>query len=219
MATSPGLVPETLPAPPPPRPAGPRVPAWRRLLAAVVGVALVCGAVYTRSIELTPDELNDPLTTSGGMGDALVTGQFTTRAEKVEFARSVRVKRTYSTDDAPTDHIFMIVKVSATAPRRPIQLAAHLVTADGARFDTTDRVETTATFAYKWVQSGWWASGLFFFEIPPARVAGARLVVSVPNTLYGDVYQPETSADLGLDAAGAARLIDAAKDAYEVKGT
>ncbi|GII67296.1 hypothetical protein Skr01_73810 [Sphaerisporangium krabiense] len=218
MVTSPGLVPD--PVATPPRPGRPRVPLARRLIGAVVGLALVCGAVYVQTFVLSPEELKDPLTASGGMRDALVTDQFTTRVEQVEFTRSVQVKRTYSTDDARTEQIFMVVKVSATAPRRPIQLTARLVTADGARFATTDRVGTAATFANKWVQPGWWASGLFFFEVPPARVAGARLVVSAPgNILYGDTYQPETSTDLGLDETAAARMIGAAKDAYEVKGT
>ncbi|MEV6982499.1 hypothetical protein AB0M95_14730 [Sphaerisporangium sp. NPDC051017] len=218
MVTSPGLVPDapSRPAPAPPRRR--RVPLWRRLLAAVLGLALVCGAVYVQTFVLDADRLRAPLTVSGGMHDELVTDTFSARLERVEFARTIRIKKTYATDEATTDRIFMIVKVGATAPRRPVQLAAYLLTADGLRFDPTDRVPPGATFSEKWVQPGWWRSGLYFFEVPKDRVAGARVVVREPQTLFGDDWVSEVSADLGLDATEAGRMIGAAKDVYEVTG-
>ncbi|RCG31742.1 hypothetical protein DQ384_09390 [Sphaerisporangium album] len=218
MVTHPGFVPDAPARPSPQGAPRARVPVWRRVLGAIAGLALACGAVYVQSLVLTPDQLNDPITTSGGMHDELVTDRFSTRVERLEFARTVRVKQTYTTDEATTDNIFLIVKVGATTPRRPTRLDAHLLTADGLRFEPTDRVAATASMADKWVQPGWWRSGFFFFEVPKPAVAGLRLVVAEPETLFGDTWVAETSADLGLDETEAERMVGAAKDVYEVTG-
>ncbi|WP_248962510.1 hypothetical protein [Sphaerisporangium perillae] len=219
MATPPGLVPDAPPLPPGP-PEAPRrhVPAWRRAAGALLGLVLAAGAVYVQTRVLTADQLDDPLTVSGGMHDELETDLFSARLERVEFARSVRVKKQFSTDEATTEHVFLIVKMGATSRRKPVQLTAHLITAGGLSFDPTDRVDARATMADKWVQPGWWRSGLYFFEIPPDKAAGSRVVLSEPKTLFGDAFIPETSSDLGLDEAKARQMIDAAKDVYEVSG-
>jgi hypothetical protein len=184
----------------------------------IIGLALVGGAVYAQTFVLTPDEKDDPLTVSGGMHDELNATHFSARLERVESARTVRVKKQYSTDEPAADGVFLIVRIGATTPRRPIHLAAHLMTADGLRFEPTDRVDEGATLRNKWVQPGWWASGLYFFDLPPAGLPGARVVIAEPPTLFGESYLPEASFDLGLDQAKARRLTDAAKDVYEVSG-
>ncbi|MFC6080183.1 hypothetical protein [Sphaerisporangium aureirubrum] len=205
--------------PPPGAPAAARVTGWRKALGVAVGLALVAAAVWMQPLILTPDRLNDPLTASGGMHDELTTPRFTARLERVEFARTVRVKKQYSTEDAPTDQVFMIAKVGATTPNRPVRLSARLLTADGRLFDATERVPETAGLASKWVQPGWWRSGLFFFEVPPKDVAGARVIVSEePSPLFGDQFMAEASFDTGMDEAAARRTVAGAKDVYEVNG-
>ncbi|GAA3843042.1 hypothetical protein GCM10022226_77440 [Sphaerisporangium flaviroseum] len=221
MAASPGFVPQApphRPAPPPVAPP-PRVPVWRKIVAATLGVILISAAVYVQTFVLDGSRLDDPLTVSGGIQEAVSTDVFSARLDRVEFAKSVRVKKQFGTDEDTTDKVFLVVKVGATAPRRPIQLTSHLVTADGLRFDVTDHVTDTATLGSKWVQPGWWGSGLFFFEVPPDKVPGARVVVSQKaSTIFGDQYLAEASFDLGLDGAKAGQMIQAAKDVYEVSG-
>jgi hypothetical protein len=185
----------------------------------VAGLALVAAAVWMQPLVLTPDQLNDPLTTSGGMHDELTTPRFSARLERVEFARSVRIKKEFGTDEAPTDQIFLIAKVGATSPRSPVRLHARLITADGRGFDATERVPDTATLTSKWVQPGWWRSGLYFFEVPPGRVAGTQLVISEePSALFGDQFMPEAVFDTGLDEDEARRMVGGATDVYEVSG-
>ncbi|WP_405144295.1 hypothetical protein OG589_41420 [Sphaerisporangium sp. NBC_01403] len=219
MVTSRSLVPDAPPAAPArPEPPRRRVPLWRRTVSAVVGLALVCAAVYVQTHVLTTDQRREPLTVSGGMHQELRTSHFSARLERVEFARSVRVKKKYGTEDATPDEVFLIAKVGLTAPRRPLRLTAHLVTADGLSFEPTDRVDLSATLGDKDIQPGWWRSGFYFFDIPADKVAGARVVVAEPATLFGTDFMPETAMDLGLDQAKARQMIDAAKDVYEVSG-
>ncbi|MCW2882242.1 MAG: hypothetical protein JWQ95_6342 [Sphaerisporangium sp.] len=220
MATSSAFVPHAPPLPPSrTKPPSRRAPVWRRLAGAVLGLALASAAVYAQTFVMTADDRRAPLTVSGGMHGQLNTDHFSARLERVEFARSVRVKSTYGTDEATTDQLFLIVKIGATSPRRPVKLVSHILTSDGLRFEATDHVNVSATLGDKWVQPGWWRSGFYFFEIPPDKVAGARVVVSeMNNTVYGDQYAPEVSFDLGLDGAKARQMTDAAKDVYEVSG-
>ncbi|GII79680.1 hypothetical protein Sru01_46620 [Sphaerisporangium rufum] len=209
--------------PPSGRPAAPapvsprRAPAWRRLLHVAVGLALIGGAGYAHEFVLPPDRLDDPLTATGGPREEIRMDTFSARLEEVRFARSVRVKKEFGTDEATTRQIFLVAKVGATSVRKPLKLSAFLLTADGLRFDPTDRVDAGATLAEKWVQPGWWRSGLYFFEVPPDKVAGARVVVTDPQVLFED-WVPEVAMDLGLDEAGARRMISEAEDGYEVTG-
>ncbi|MEV7966561.1 hypothetical protein AB0O34_11340 [Sphaerisporangium sp. NPDC088356] len=219
MGASRSLVPDAPPtAPARPEPPRRRVPLWRRTVSAVVGLALVCAAVYVQTYVLTVDQRRAPLTVSGGMHQELRTSHFSARLERVEFARSVRVKKQYGTEEATADQVFLIAKVGLTSPRRPLRITAHVITADGLRFEPTDRVDAGATLGDKWIQPAWWRSGFYFFDLPVDKVAGARVVVAEPATLFGTDYMPEIALDPGLDQAKARQLTDAAKDVYEVSG-
>ncbi|GAA1273127.1 hypothetical protein GCM10009677_27870 [Sphaerisporangium rubeum] len=192
---------------------------WLTALRAVTGLALVAAAVAMQPLRLAPERLNEPITASGGMHDELSMPRFSARLERVEFARTVRVNKRYGGEDAPTGQIFLIAKVGATAPKHPVQLHARLFTADGRRFDPTERVSDTAAMNTKWVQPGWWRSGLYFFEVPPDAVAGAKVVVSEEiSPLFGDQFLSEAAFDTGLDGAAAKQAVGAAKDVYEVSG-
>ncbi|MEU8265532.1 hypothetical protein AB0B89_00070 [Sphaerisporangium sp. NPDC049002] len=217
MAASPGLVPGAQ-APARPGPPRRRVPLWRRTVGAIIGVALMCAAVYVQTHVLTVDQRREPLTVSGGMHQELRTAHFSARLERVEFAKSVRVKKQYATEDSTADQVFLIAKVGLTSPRRPIKITAHVITADGLRFEPTDRVDSGATLGDKWIQPAWWRSGFYFFDLPADKVAGAQVVVAEPRTLFGDAYMPEIALDPGLDQAKARQMVDAAKDVYEVSG-
>lgn len=222
MATAPpGFVPEAPPDPAPPPATGPppSVPMWRKVVGVVLGLLLIAAAVYAQSFVIGKDRFDDPLTVSGGMRQELATDLFSARLERVEAAKIIKVRTQYGVDEDGTDDLFLVVKIGATAPRRPIKLDSHLITADGLRFNATDRVPVTATLSGKWVQSGWWRSGFFFFEIPRDKIEGARVVVSqLPSSMFGDQYAAEASFDLGLDPAEVDQLARSAGAVYEVNG-
>ena len=193
--------------------------AWQRAFRAVTGLALVAAAVAMQPLRLAPERLTEPITASAGIHEQVSLPRFSARLERVEFARSVRVDKQYGSDEAPTDQIFLVAKVGATAPQRPVQLHARLLTADGRRFDATERVSDTVALNTKWVQPGWWRSGLYFFEVPPDAVAGATVIVSEASSpLFGDQFLSEAAFDTGLDEAAAKRAVGAAKEVYEVSG-
>jgi hypothetical protein len=184
----------------------------------LIGIILLVAAVYAQSLVLTSEQKDDPLTANGAAGDVVRTDPFEARVEGVQAARTLQITGTPDPVVADDGLLFLVVKVSATAPKRPIQLTtAYLVTADGLRFDATERVRERLTLGYKWVQSGWWSTGSYFFEVPPSAVAGARLsIVGGAPKLFGDQYAAEASIDLNLSPAKAQRLIDAADEPMTV---
>lgn len=192
----------------------------RKVVNAVLGLALVGAAVAAQTRVLTADQLNDPLTAAAGFRDPVVTDRFHAQLERVEFARSVAVKKQYGTDTVTAREIFLIAKVGAIAPREHTQLTvAFLVTRNGRRFEQTEKVDTSATLGAKYVQPGWWRSGFYFFDVPASAVPGSRIVLQEKaDPVFGDQYVQEASFGTELDEATARKMIGEAEDVYEVTG-
>ncbi|MEV5413338.1 hypothetical protein AB0K60_31460 [Thermopolyspora sp. NPDC052614] len=195
-------------------------PLWRRVLRRVVntvlGLALIAAAVSLQPLILDADDLDAPITSSGGHGDTVRTAFFDARVEGVEIAGALQQKDRPRVQ-AMSGQVFVVVKLAAMASTRALRLkTARLVTADGLKFHTTERLDAGASLGDKWVQPRWWSSGLYVFEVPPSALPGARLVVAEETPLlFGDQYLPEASIDLGLDAAKART----ARDVYQVPRT
>jgi len=126
-----------------------------------------------------------------------------------------------------TKHIFVIATISATAPKDPTRLTtAGLETPDAIFYQATDRVERRFTLGNSYIQPGFWAKGVFVFEVPPEALVGAHVVLQVPSTngIYDSIYPgrydqllPEVALDLGLDEAKADKAVTNAKDVYQLK--
>ncbi len=222
MTTSPPhVLPPRSPSPPDPprRPRPRRGHGRRRIVSVLIGILLLAAAVYAQSLVPTAEQRNDPLTTNGVAGEVVRTDLFEARVDDVRAARTLRITGSPDAVVADDGLLFLAVKVSATAPKRAIKLTtAYLVTDDGLRFDTTERVKERLTLGYTWVQSGWWSTGSYFFEVPPSALAGARLsIVAGTPKLYDDQYAAEASIDLNLGPAEARRLIDAADEPMTVE--
>ncbi|MFD1930721.1 hypothetical protein ACFSKW_04430 [Nonomuraea mangrovi] len=181
-----------------------------KVLNAVVGLALACGAISLQTLMLTSHELDAPLTYTGAVKDDVDTGRFSARVDAISSARAVDTGD--KTIEAGKGQIFLVVHAAATVPKEPLHLQpAELLTSDGKRFSATDRIEKSKTLANPWIQPGWWASGLFVFEVPASALPGARAVFSIP---ISDPHRPEIEVDLGLDDVAAQRLFTTPKDVY-----
>ncbi|WP_431899370.1 hypothetical protein [Nonomuraea sp. bgisy101] len=187
-----------------------------KVLNAVVGLALAGGAIGLQTLMLTSEEMGAPLTYTGAVKDEVSAGRFSARVDAISSARAIDTGD--KTIEAGKDQIFLVVQAAATVPKEPLHLEpAELLTADGKRFAATDRLDKSKTLSNPWIQPGWWASGVYAFEVPASVLPGARAVFSIPTSiLYGEPYMPEVEVDLGLDDAAAQRLFTAPKDVYQL---
>ncbi|MFI7617231.1 hypothetical protein ACIBP6_39015 [Nonomuraea terrae] len=185
-----------------------------RVLGLAAGLLLVAGAMGLQTMHLNASELSLPLTYTGDKGEDVDARRFTVRVDSVVAAKSIE---NYSTTIG-TDHLFLVVNASATSSRKPYKLAqAVLLTADGKKFDATDRVDNAVTLPNTWVQPDIWVSGRFVFEVPASALPGASVVIGLPPSLVVEPNQPEAEIDLGLDEEGARKLAASAQDVYSVK--
>lgn len=197
----------------------------RRLANLAAGLALMAAAGYAQTFVPPPEQRTAPLTFTGAVGEEVAADRFTVKVHKVVAAHSTdaepRVTRAGTMGRrVRTDGIFLVLDVSVTATRDAFRLGSPrpvLLTADGKRYALTDKVSETLTLMSSWVQPGFWSRGALVFEVPPAALPGARLVLSAPaGALVADTGRPEAEIDLGLSAESAADLVDRAKDYHRL---
>ncbi|MGW0807612.1 hypothetical protein [Nonomuraea sp. NPDC002799] len=182
-----------------------------RLLGVVAGLLLVAAAIGVQALRLTDEQRSAPLTYAGAKGEIVDAKRFTVRLDAFTAARSIQD----GSQTIGTDQLFLIVSVSAKSSLKPYHLGQPvLLTADGKKFDATDRVDTGVTMSTTWVQPDIWVSGRFYFEVPPSALPGARVVFGLPPSVLVESYQPEVEVDLGLDEAAAGKLAAAPQDVY-----
>lgn len=204
---------------PPPLPRAKR-PFGVRLVSAVVGLLLIGGAFAVRSS--VPDEYEQryaPLLEQGKAGEQVSTSRFSFKVDAVHSARVIgwQVFTGGDREKAATDGVFVIIAAQATTPKEPVTLrAANLVTADGTRFEPTDKAMFAEPLDEQLINAGFWTPGMIVFEVPKgADLTGAKLQVSddrlMPSNFAAgaDIQVPGygVEVDLGLDAAEAQRLI------------
>ena len=185
-----------------------------RVLGAVAGLVLLAGAVGLQTLNLTPNQIDAPVTTVGDKGEVVDTGRFAVRVNSVSSARAVQG---LAAKVAP-DQLFLVVQASATSATKPIHLGTPaLLTPDGTAYDATDKVSQDETLAGPWVQPGFWVSGSFVFDVPTSVLEGARIVFRLPPTALVEPFEPEAEVDLGIDGPAAARLRSSPTDVYTLK--
>lgn len=186
--------------------------------AAVGGTVLLAGAMWLHSVrpEVRAEAL-DPIRTGGTVGEKVMTRDFGVRVEKVDAARSL--ESDYALGGKPpvgTDGVYLIVRLSATAQREPLQLrSAELETPGGYTFRADPRT-TGVSVDQPTLQPMIWTSAKLLFELPKDRVEGAHVVVGTGGLL------PQLSSaadiDLGLTKERTAELLRGAPERYKVKG-
>ncbi|HEY9524061.1 MAG TPA: hypothetical protein VIR33_12540 [Thermopolyspora sp.] len=190
----------------------------RPSLAAVTALALLVLATWLYERLPTEEERQAPLTTEGRVGEQVGTTGFTVRVRKVRLARSV-AGRYPDLGDEPitTSGIFVIVYATVTSLEKPIQLDyAELRTADGLSYQATARLDLGIKNEAA-LQALFPTPRVFAFEVPPAKLVGARLVTGHWYAPFIRVYVPEVSIDLGLTARTTPTLLAGAPHDYKVR--
>ncbi|MGW0058728.1 hypothetical protein ACWDTT_02205 [Streptosporangium sandarakinum] len=203
---------------------------WRRLGGLLTGAVLAAAAVAAQSFAFSRDDYSGPLTWTGGLGETVTASRISVRAEGVHAARAIEAGTSPGTSSgtssgtgqrATTKGIFLVVDLAATSTRVPQRIAPPvLLTESGRRYAATDKVNGDLTITGPFIQWGWWTRKAAIFEVPPAELAGARIVVH-PQEGNGGLIEPsapEVEIDLGLDEAAAARLVSTAKDVHTLAG-
>ncbi|MFF4619255.1 hypothetical protein [Nonomuraea jabiensis] len=182
-----------------------------RLLSGAVGLVLLGGAVWLQTLHMAEGEITDPITYTGAKGEVVDARRFSLRLDSFLAAKSIQS----GSQTIGTDNLFLVVNVTAKSSLKPYHLGQpELLTADGKRFDATDRVNDDLTMAMSWVQPDIWKSGRFFFEVPSSELAGAHVVFGLNKEVIVEPYKPEVEVDLGLDDEGARKLAASPQDVY-----
>ncbi|WP_182874159.1 DUF4352 domain-containing protein [Microbispora sp. H10670] len=198
----------------------------RRLAAGVAGIVLAAAAVYAQqNFAMSFEQRTSFLTYKGRIGETVATNRFSVKVVSVSAAHAVDTKDfSNKVLKVGTSHLFLLLNVSATTARAPVKLSTLtppvLLTDDGRLYRPTDKVSDTLTLFNKWLQPGFWSTGLLVYEVPKDAVPGARLVFN-PDTGGGlvDSLAPEAEIDLGLSGDAGSRLISQAEDYHTLTGT
>ncbi|GAA1280267.1 hypothetical protein Psi02_72920 [Planotetraspora silvatica] len=187
-----------------------------RIVGIVAGLALAAAAVWAQTNAMPYEERGSFLTTKGKIGQVVKTNRYSVKVTSVTAARAVDTK-TFSGEalKVRTSHVFLLVNVSATTVRQPMDLSTlsppALLTVDGRRYDTTDRVDQSLTLLSKRFQPGLWSSGLLVYELPKDAVPGVRFIFAPSaGAIPVDTSTPEAEIDLGLTPGAADKLISQA---------
>jgi len=185
--------------------------------AAVVGTALLAAAMWLYDRKPKVEEtLLDPIRSTGRIGQVVATPRFRVQVQRVEAARSLRASSVAPTA-APvrTDGVYLVVRVRGTSVREPLALRwVRLETPGGYVYRDGPRRTAAQDFPPTF-QPMIWDTVVYVFELPPRRLAGARLVLGEGGLL------PQLTAaaeiDLGLTRARADELVRRAVDGYDLR--
>lgn len=199
--------------------------AGQRLLHLLIGLLLIAAACYAQTLVPPPEQRTSPLTSTGAVGEEVATDRFTVKVNKVIAAHSTDAeprREGVGQDEGRvrTGGIFLVLDVSATAAREAFRFGLPkpvLLTGDGKRYTLTDKVAESLTLMSQWIQPGFWTTRPLVFEVPPAALPGARLVISDRSgAIVADTGRPEAEIDLGLTEESAKDLVDRAKDYHRL---
>ncbi|MFI6922040.1 hypothetical protein ACIBIZ_19015 [Nonomuraea spiralis] len=184
-----------------------------KLLNACAGLLLAAAAIGLQTLHMTPNEAAARLTYTGAKGENVDARRFTVRLDSFLAAKAIQ----NGEETVTTDNLFIVVNASARSSLKPYHLGQpQLLTADGKKFDATDRIASPLTLANTWVQPDIWVSGRFFFEVPSSALPEARVVFGLPAEMLVEPYQPEVEVDLGLDEEAARKLAASPQAVYSI---
>lgn len=175
----------------------------RRMLLTVICAALLVALVAAGRLVPSDDDMVRPLTTTGTIGQTVRTTAYDIKVDRVTAGRGIAEKGGLGKPQH-TSGVFLLVWADLTSVDKPLSLdVAYLRTADGHRYDTTDAIGLGALTDSE-TQPGLTRYGVICFELPPYRVAGARLVV---GPAFESRLSAQADVDLGLSADAARRLV------------
>lgn len=176
----------------------------RRVPLLLICAALLAAVVAANRLVPSSDEMLRPITTTGTIGEDVRTDDYDIKVDRVAVGHWLVPADDDLAQPAHTSGVFLVVWADLTAARRPITLEnAYLRTTDGHRYDVSDAMQLDSLNQTA-AQPGLTQYGAIGFELPPYRLAGARLVVE-PS--YAAELDAQADVDLGLSANVARRLI------------
>lgn len=171
-----------------------------RAASAAVGLALLAAIGGAQRLIPDADLTYRPIATGGVVGEEVRVLPYTFRVDGVDVGRTLRLEKSYGGKTMTTGGVWVVVRAGAAATTEQVTLGtAVLRSADGAEFAVSDRV---LGLEGEPLQAGIWRSGTLAFEILPAQVEGARLVIS--KARYSSIHRlngalgPAVEIDLGL---------------------
>lgn len=189
----------------------------RRAGSAAVMVALLAAAMGLYSLHLEGyDRMYAPLSSSGSVGQAVTSGPFSVRVDKVTVAASVS-QGAYGGYGPPLrpapSAVFVLVDGRVRAQTEATKLPTAYLESGGTHYAMSDK-GTQKSFTDVIAEPGYWITGTWLFEVPKDKLPGARLVVSPRPTddypapvrtfpHYGFELTPQVDVDLGLTGAKA----------------
>lgn len=220
--------------------ARPRRAAWVRRVGVVAGTAaLLAGAVAVQAAYPSYEQRYRPIASRGLIHQQVRTRDFDVRVDRVDVARTIiGGEPGEKPAELGTDGVFVIVSATVTARRTLISLAGvYLRAADGSRTLVSDSVQIPAidrvgagTLDARATEQSI-LTGIppmeprrlaMIFEVPPGRVAGAQLWLSIGRMEWQgdrqaeDWFRPQARVDLQIGRGRAAALVAAAPRRYRV---
>lgn len=185
----------------------------RRLATVLLGLLLLVGIFVVVHVTPEDSDMLNPIPRYGEIGEAVDTGGFTLTVHHVRVAYALASGDDIFDPPPPleTDGIWVVITATVVGEWGPTTYStAWLETADGTRYASSRRVESSVTLTEDFHPGpGIARRGQIVFEIPEDRLAGA--VLHLERTGAADRrLGPEAVVDLGIDEAEAKRLLDKA---------
>lgn len=203
-----------------------------RLALICLGTALaLAGALAVPATRPDYRERYRPMATDGPVGQTITTRDFRIKATKVLVGRSLVAKLFTTglktgTREVRTDGIWVVVIAQVGATREALSTVpyGYLHTRDGSRYRTDTELAGTM-IKDDAIPLGPMHTTHFVFQIPPDRLAGARLDVTKDDLAWPaepfaeQRFTPQARIDLGFDDHRAARAVRTAPRRLYVHGS
>lgn len=170
----------------------------------VICAALLVALVAANRLIPDYDQKLRPINTDGVIGRTAHTSAFDIKVDSVTAGHGLAQKNGFAKPEH-TSAMFVLVWADLIGTDRPVTLGtAYLQTADGHRYDTTDAagfgsLDDTGS------EPGLDRYGVIGFEVPPYRIAGARLIVG--EAAGENRLGAQATVDLRITADAARRLV------------
>ncbi|MFF5208526.1 hypothetical protein [Streptosporangium sp. NPDC000396] len=173
----------------------------RRILSLLTGVALLAAIVMVTRLSPGADRRYAPIASTGDVRDEIDTVDFQIRVDRVQLAKSLKIKDSFGSEGKPHSTVgtWVIVWATASATRKELQLkGSEIVTTDG---DVYAASTLSDTLNQETLQPGIPAYGAMLFEVPGVKLPGAVLKVHTEQIKGLRVLGPAAEIKLGLTKA------------------